>query len=432
MTITRRKFLKNSGLIAGGSLILPVIIPSCAFGANDRITIGMIGTGDHGINWNLAAYLKLEGCRVTAVCDVDSSRAGTAKAIIDKKYGGSGCRVYHDFRELLENRDIDAVQISTPDHWHVPIAALALKKKKDVCCEKPTLTIEQGRYLSDLVSRSGQLFQTSLEDRSVFQYHRMAELVRNGRIGRLQKIRVGLPGSFAQNMYYYNPDPAEQTVPDGFNYDMWLGPAPYSPYTKGRCHYNFRWITDYSGGNLTDWGAHMIDNAQWMNGTEKTGPVEVSGTGSSPATGIYNAFDKFKLTYTYANGVILDVHSDFVEIFCEGSEGWIMVKDWRGKLEASSQEILDSVIGEKELHLYTDESEHFNFLSCIRSRKATYHPVEDLHRTSTMAHIGNIAMKLKRSLKWDPEKEEFLADPEANTMRSRKEREPWTIKNIIG
>ena len=199
----------------------------------------------------------------------------------------------HDFRELLERRDIDAVQISTPDHWHVPAAALALKKKKDVCCEKPTLTIQQGRFLSDLAGSSGQVFQTSLEDRSVFQYHRMAELVRNGRIGKLQRMRVGLPGAYS-HLYYFNPDPAEQPVPKGFDYDMWLGPAPYSPYSPGRCHYNFRWINDYSGGNLSDWGAHLIDNAQWMNGTEKTGPVEVSGKGSAPETGIYNAFDKFQ------------------------------------------------------------------------------------------------------------------------------------------
>ncbi len=431
MDLTRRKFLKNSGLIAGGSVILPFIIPSCAFGANDRITIGMIGTGDHGINWNLAAYLKLDKCRVIAACDVDSSRANSAKAIIDAKYGNNDCSVYNDFRELLERKDIDAVQISTPDHWHVSVAALALKKKKDVCCEKPTLTIKQGRFLSDLVTGSDQIFQTSLEDRSVFQYHRMAELVRNGRIGELRKMRVGLPGAYS-HLYYFNPDPTEQPVPKGFNYDMWLGAAPYSPYTPGRCHYNFRWINDYSGGSLSDWGAHMIDNAQWMNGTEKTGPVEVSGIGSAPETGIYNAFDKFRLTYTYANGAVLDVHSDFVEIYCEGTDGWLLVKDWRGKLEASSPEILDSVIGDNEIHLYTDESEHTNFLKCILSRKATYHPVEDLHRTSSIAHIGNIAMKLKRSLKWDPEKEEFPDDTEANIMRSREEREPWTLNNILG
>jgi myo-inositol 2-dehydrogenase / D-chiro-inositol 1-dehydrogenase len=431
MAVSRRKFLEKSSLIAAGSIVLPVIIPSCAFGANDRITIGMIGTGDHGISWNLAAYLKLDNCRVIAVCDVDSSRVKKAKAIIDEKYRNRDCRIFDDFRELLEQKNIDAVQISTPDHWHVPIAALALKKKKDVCCEKPTLTIKQGRFLSDLAAGSDQIFQTSLEDRSVVQYHRMAELVRNGRIGKLQKIRVGLPGAYS-HLYSFNPDPAEQPVPAGFNYDMWLGPAPYAPYTPGRCHYNFRWINDYSGGSLTDWGAHMIDNAQWMNGTEKTGPVEVAGTGSAPESGIYNAFDKFHLTYNYANGVVLDVHSDLVEIYCEGTDGWLKVNGWRGVLESGSPEILNSVIGENEIHLYTDESEHVNFLKCIRSRKATYHPVEDLHRTSTIGHIGNIAMKLKRRLQWDPSTEEFINDTEADSMRSREEREPWQMKKLLG
>jgi predicted dehydrogenase len=313
----------------------------------------------------------------------------------------------------------------------VPAAALAIKKKKDVCCEKPTLTIQQGRFLSDLVTGSDQIFQTSLEDRSVAQYHKMAELVRNGRIGNLMKMRVGLPGAFSK-LYYYNPDPAEQPVPEGFNYDMWLGPAPFAPYTAGRCHYNFRWINDYSGGSLADWGAHLIDNAQWMNGTEKTGPVSVEGEGWALESGIYNAFNKFRLTYNYENGVILDVHSDYVEIYCEGTDGWLLVKDWRGPLQASSPEILNSAISENETHLYTDESEHVNFLKCIRSRKATYHPVEDMHRTATMAHIGNLAMKFKRKLQWDPAKEEFVNDPEANLMRSREEREPWSIKTLLG
>jgi myo-inositol 2-dehydrogenase / D-chiro-inositol 1-dehydrogenase len=431
MDISRRKFIRNSGLLAGSSLVLPVIIESCSRGANDRINIGMIGTGDHGTNWNLAAYLKLDNCRVVAVCDVDRSRANHAKSIIDQKYGNGDCRIYDDFRELLEQKDIDAVQISTPDHWHVPIAALALKKMKDVCCEKPTLTIKQGRFLSDLVASSDRVFQTSVEDRSIFQYHRMAELVRNGRIGRLKKMRVGLPGAFGK-LYYFNPDPTEQPVPADFNYDMWLGPAPLAPYSAGRCHFNFRWINDYSGGALTDWGAHMIDNAQWMNGTEKTGPVEVSGTGSAPATGLYNAYDKFRMNYVYTNGTEMEVHSDFVEIYCEGTDGWLLVKDWRGKLEASSPEILNSVIGEKEINLYTDESEHVNFLKCIRSRKPTYHPMEDMHRTATIAHMSNISLRLGRKLQWDPGKEEFINDPEANAMRSRPERDPWTLEKILG
>lgn len=431
MKIKRRNFLKKSGLIAGGAYLLPTIIPSSAFGANDKITIGMIGTGIHGTNTNLKAYLKLaDDCQVIAACDVDSSHVQRAKGLIDEQYQNKDCTAYKDFRELLERRDIDAVQISTPDHWHAPIAMMAIKKKKDVCCEKPTFTIEQGRIVSDFVAKSDQVFLTSTEDRSVFQYHRMAELVRNGRIGKLKRMRVGLPGAY--NLTTLVPDFTKQPVPQGFDYDMWLGPAPLAPYCPARCHFNFRWINDYSGGSLTDWGAHMIDNAQWINGTEKTGPVEVVGKGSAPETGIYNAFDKFKLTYTYGNGVVLDVHGDFIEIYCEGTDGWLLVKGWRGKLESSSEKILNSVIGDNEIHLYTDESEHKNFLKCIRSRKATFNPVEDGHRTSSMAHMGNIAMKLQRKLRWNPATEEFINDAEANLMRNREEREKWQLKKLLG
>ncbi|MBN2762489.1 MAG: Gfo/Idh/MocA family oxidoreductase [Bacteroidales bacterium] len=427
MQINRRNFLK-SGLITGSAFMMPTIIPSCAFGSNDQITIGMIGTGSHGIGWNLAAYLKLDDCRVIAACDVDNSRVLKAKSTIDKKYRNRDCRIYNDFRELLERNDIDAVQISSPDHWHVLMSIMAIQKKKDVCCEKPTLTIKEGRLLSDCISRSDQIYQTSLEDRSVFQYHRMAELVRNGRIGRLQRIRVGLPGVHnLQNRI----DTTIQPVPEGFDYEMWLGPAPYAPYSPGRCHGTFRYISEYSGGSLTDWGAHLLDTAQRINGTEKSGPIEVKGNGINPNTGIFDTFEEYNLTYKYENGVILDVHSNFVELYCEGTDGWLLIKGWSGPLESSSEEILNSVIGDNEIHLDTDSSEHENFLKCIKTRTPVFHPVEDMHRTSTLTHIGNIAMKLQRKLKWDPVNEEFINDFEANSMRNRVGRAPWVLEDIL-
>ena len=428
MKTTRRKFLINTGLTAGGALLMPTIIPSCVRGANDKINLGMIGTGDHGINWNLDAYLKLSDCRVVAVCDVDRKRMLKAKAMADNQYKNKDCATYDDFRDLLLKRDIDAVQISTPDHWHVPLSILSIQAGKDVCCEKPTLTIGQGRILCDVVGRHDRIYQTSLEDRSLSPYHRMAELVRNGRIGKLQKIVCGLPGAYSER-YSFN-DLTTQPVPVDFNYDMWLGPAPEAPYSPGRCHWNFRWIFAYSGGSITDWGSHIIDTAQRANGTEKSGPVEVEGTGIF-GTGIYDSAHTYKLTYKYGNGVIMEVHSEKVEITCTGSDGWLSVQGWNGKLEASSDEILNSVIGPEEVHLSTDVSEHANFLKCIRSRQKTYHPVEDLHRVSTITHMGNIAMLLKRKLMWDPVKEEFINDPEANAMRSREERDPWKVRKLI-
>jgi predicted dehydrogenase len=429
MTISRRKFIRNAGLVVGGSIVIPTIIPACVKGANDKINLGMIGTGDHGITWNLAAYLKLGNCRVVAACDVDSERVMKAKKLIDSRYNNTDCKTFRDFRELLNRKDIDAVQISTPDHWHVPLSVLAIQAEKDVCCEKPTHTIEQGRILCDVVAKHDRIYQTSLEDRSLFPYHRMAELARNGRIGKIQKIVCGLPGAYS--LRYQANDFKIQAPPKGFDYDMWLGPAPEAPYCPGRCHWNFRWIFDYSGGSITDWGAHIIDTAQRALGTEKSGPVSVEGTGIFGTEGLYNTAHTYQLTYTYENGVIMEVHSKKVEIVITGTDGWLKVNGWNGKLEASSDDILNSVIGPDEIHLSTDASEHANFLKCIKTREETFHPVEDVHRNSTIEHMGNIAMLLGRKLNWDLQKEEFINDSEANARRSREEREPWKLQNLI-
>jgi hypothetical protein len=257
----------------------------------------------------------------------------------------------------------------------------------------------------------------------------MAELARNGRIGKIQKIVCGLPGAYNQRYQY--GDFKVQDPPKGFDYEMWLGPAPEAPYCPGRCHWNFRWIFDYSGGSITDWGAHIIDTAQRAMGTEKSGPVLVEGTGTFPTEGLYNTAYEYKLTYTYENGAIMEVHSEKVEIRVEGTDGWLYVNGWNGKLEASSDEILNSVIGPNEIKLSTDVSEHVNFLKCIKTREETYHPVEDVHRNSTIEHMGNISMILGRKLNWDLKKEEFVNDPEANAMRTRPERDPWKLKDLV-
>jgi len=409
-------------------LAIPTIITGCVNGANDRVNIGMIGLGSHGLSYNHKNYMGIDRCRIIAVCDVDAQRLQEAVNVTNEKYQNQDVTAYSDFRELLLRKDIDAVQISTPDHWHVHLSILAMQAGKHVCCEKPTLTIEQGRILVDQIKKYGKVFQSSLEDRSYQPYHRMAELVRNGRIGKLQKMRVGLPGEYSLN---YNPDTTVQPIPDYFDYEMWMGPAPYGPYSPGRCHWNFRWIDELSGGSLADWGAHLIDDAQWCNGTEQWGPIEVEGVGSRPSEGLYDAFNKYNLTYRYENGVELEVHGDSIEIYCEGSDGWLQVIGWNEKLLASSEEILQSEIGENEIKLYTAVNEHVNFVECIKEGKEPYHPAEDMHRTATMAHMGNIAMKLQTKLKWDPAKEEFIDNDEANQMRSRPDRDPWQLKDII-
>ncbi len=431
-SITRRQFFKGSAAL----LAAPIFIPASALGKDgrpspsERITMACIGLGGEGLGKNTRAFLGQGDSQVLAICDIDPMRLNDGKKIVTDHYasrapGGvySGCMATQDFREILARADIDAVMISTPDHWHVPMSMMAIKAGKDVICEKPTLTIAQGRIEADTVRRYGAVFQTSTEDRAMQCHHRMAELVRNGRIGKLRRILVGLPSGPG------GPgDPTPQPVPPGFDYDMWLGPAPWAPYNPARVHFNFRWIADYSGGMLTDWGAHLLDTAQWGNDTECTGPVEVEGTGKRHLTGLYDTFYDFEIKYRYANGVEMIVRSGNVSLKFEGADGWVGNNGWLGKVEASSNEILNSKIGATELHLFTcPAGEHRNFLDCVKSREDPYFPAEIGHRCATVMHIGNIAMTLGRKLRWNPDKEEFVNDPTANTYRSRAMREPWRL-----
>ncbi|MBN2315492.1 MAG: Gfo/Idh/MocA family oxidoreductase [Sedimentisphaerales bacterium] len=428
-SISRRSFLRQAAVLSTTSLALPYLVRPSALGragtvpASERITMGFIGTGSHGIGVNLKSFLSQPDAQAVAVCDVDPVHLKQGQEAVNKKYGNTDCATYKDFREVLARSDIDAVMISTPDHWHVPISIAAAKAGKDVECEKPTLTIAEGRALCDAMKRYGRVFQWSTEDRSVDVYHRMCELVRNGRIGKVHTIRVELPSGPETPG---NPEP--MPVPEGFDYDMWLGPAPWAPYTKDRIHWNFRWILDYSGGMLTDWGAHLLDGAQWGNNTEHTGPVEVEGKGKFWEDGLYNTAYEYHIEYKYADDVRLIVTSGTPSLRFEGTEGWIGNHGWRGKLQAEPKSILDSVIGPNEIHLYTCKGgEQRNFLDCVKSRKDCYFPPEIGQRCFTIAHIGNISMLLGRKLRWNPEKEQFINDKQANRMLSRAMRSPWRL-----
>lgn len=427
MNSTRRNFIKNVTGTSLGLIAAPIIITSCAKGANDKINLGMIGTGSHGIGWNMRNYLELDDCRIVALCDVDAHRMKKAKSVVNEKYNDRHVKLFDDFREMLERQDIDAIQISTPDHWHVYMTIAALKSGKHVCCEKPTLTIEQGRILVNEIDKQNKLYQTSMEDRWLEPYYRMVKLVRDGKIGKLKKIRVGLPGD---NNIQFSKDQTTQPVPKHFNYDMWLGPAPEAPYSPARCHFNFRWNFDYSAGSITDWGAHLIDTAQLCNFAETSGPVSVEGKGVQPKEGIFNTFEKYRLNYLYENGVEMEVHGFSVEIYCEGTDGWLHVKGWNKDLEASNEELLKIAKGE-EIRAVRDLNEHDNFLKCIKNGGIPLHPAEEMHRTATVAHIGNAAMLLERKLQWNPQIEAFINDDEANSMRSKPERHPWTLENLI-
>jgi myo-inositol 2-dehydrogenase / D-chiro-inositol 1-dehydrogenase len=424
--LTRRAFLRRSAI---STAVAPLVVRSTVLGADggvapsNRITVGFIGTGDHGMGWNLPPYLRHPAARVLAVCDVDGRRLYRAKETINERYQNEDCFATKDFREVLARKDIDTVMISTPDHWHTLISALAVHAGKDVQCEKPTLTINEGKILIEAVRKHQKVFQTSTEDRAVPEYHRIAELVRNGRIGKLQRIEVILPKQPG------GPgDPTPQPVPPQLDYEMWLGPAPFAPYTKDRLHFNFRWIWDYSGGIICDWGAHLFDTAQWANNTERSGPVEVEGTGTYWEGGLYNTVKDYDVTYRYANGVVMTCKPGNPSIKFVGSEGWVGNTGWRGPVQASSKTILESKIGPEELHLYTNPAgEHDDFLKCVKSRKDPYFPVDLGHRVSTVCHLANIAIKVGRKLKWDPEQEQFVGDASANAMLTRPLRPPWKL-----
>ena len=418
-TISRRNFLSRSAAAAGAALAWPAIVPSSVFGANapsNRITMGSIGVGGQG-SGNMRGFNGQPGCQVIAVCDVDTEHRQKAA----KRIGLDAKACYNDFRDLIARDDIDAVSIATPDHWHVPTSIAAVRAGKDVYCEKPlTLTIAEGRTLADEVKRYGRVFQTGSQQRSGAEFHKACELVVNGRIGKLHTMRVGISGNNRTCEPTWTPEP----VPEGLNYDMWLGPAPWEPYHTQRCHYQFRFILEYSGGQMTNWGAHHLDIAQWGNQTDDTGPVEIRGKGEFPRTGLFTTATKAEVEYTYANGVKIFLSRGGGTRF-EGTEGWIYVN--RGKLQAEPESLLTSVIGPNETHLYQNRDHKRNFLDCIRSRKNPICTAEIGHRTSTVCHLGNIAMLLGRPLKWDPQKERFINDDEANRMTWRPRRAPWRL-----
>ncbi|MBI2948896.1 MAG: Gfo/Idh/MocA family oxidoreductase [Verrucomicrobia bacterium] len=420
--LSRRQFLQTTFAASA----VPCLIPARVLGADApsrKITVGFIGTGSHGTDWNLRAYFRQSDARVLAVCDVDANHLRRAQEMVNQHYGNRDCAGLRDFREVLDRKDIDAVMISTPDHWHTLLSVMAVRAGKDVQCEKPTLTIDEGKVLIETVRKHGTVFQTSTEDRSLPMYHRMAELVRNGWIGKLQKIEVILP-----KQPTVPGDPTPQPVPPELDWDMWLGPAPAAPYTKDRVHFNFRWIWAYSGGIICDWGTHLFDTAQWANDTERSGPVEVEGTGTFWEGGLYDTVKEYDVTYRYANGVIMTCKPGNPSIKFVGTEGWIGNRGWRGKVEASSEEILNSKTGSEETRLYTNPAgEHRDFLDCVKTRKDPYFPVEIGHRVSSVCHLANIAIKLGRKLKWDPKAERFEKDDSANAMLTRAMRSPWKL-----
>ncbi len=454
---SRRDFMAAAGKsIVATSMLggFPSIVPASVLGAaspSNRINIGAIGNGRISRAHDLPGLWKHDAARIMAVCDLDSRRVQDARTLVNGHYGAAtgkpydGVATYGDYRELLANKDVDAVVISTPDHWHALIAIHAVEAGKDVYLQKPaSLTIAEGRALSDAVHRSGRIFQIGSQQRSSPQFRYAAELVRNGRIGQLRTVQIGLPGDPAGD------DEPAMPVPKNLNYDMWLGSTPSVPYTEKRVHPQSGydrpgWLRceQFGAGMITGWGAHHIDSAHWGMGTEYTGPIEVSGTAVFPARGLWDVHGPFRTEALYADGVRMIVSGDFPNgIRFEGTEGWIFVSrgneavtasDPVAKLQdsqalaASDPRIIKSVIGPDEIHLYDSKDHHGNWLDCIKSRQQPIAPVEVAHRACSACLIHHMAMKLKRTLYWDPAREHFKKDDEATAMLSRPQRAPYIL-----
>jgi predicted dehydrogenase len=454
---SRRDFMASAGKgVAAVSLLggFPAIVPASVRGAAspaNRINIGAIGNGRISRGHDLPGLWKHDAARIMAVCDLDAHRVEAARELVNKHYSDAtgktydGVKTYGDYRELLANKEVDAVVISTPDHWHAKIAIEAVQAGKDVYLQKPaSLTIAEGRALSDAVHRSGRIFQIGSQQRSSPQFRYAAELVRNGRIGKLQIVEVGLPGDPAGEEEPVMP------VPKGLNYDMWLGSTPVVPYTEKRVHPQVGydrpgWLRceQFGAGMITGWGAHHIDSAHWGMDTEYTGPVEVWGTAEFPKKGLWDVHGPFRTEAVYADGVHMIVSGEYPNgIKFIGTDGWIFVSrgnetvtasDPVAKLQdpralaASDPKIIKSVIGPNEVHLYESKDHHGNWLDCIRSRQQTIAPVEVAHRACSACLIHHMAMKLNRKLHWDPLKERFRNDDEANAMLLRPQRPPYTL-----
>lgn len=454
----RRQFLHESTLGISGTLLVPTIVPATVFGKNapsNKINIGQIGCGRIAREHDLAETLPFDQARVIAVCDLDRQRLLDGKKLVDEYYAkkiGSNymdTKMYDDYHDLLLNKDIDAVMISTPDHWHAQPAIEAALAGKHIYLQKPTsLTVEEGRQLSDVVHRTGITFQMGTQQRSSTQFRVAAELVRNGRIGKLHTVRIGLPGDPS------GPEAPAMPVPDGFNYDMWLGSTPQVPYTETGVHPQKGygrpgWLRceQYGAGMITGWGQHHFDSAAWGMGTEYTGPVSVEAVAEFPKSGLWDVHGDFMVKAEFANGISLFTSGGYPNgIRYEGSEGWIFVS--RGSytasasdpvskeksaqaLNASDPKILTSVIGTNELHLYESKNHHGNWLDCILTRKETISNVEVAHRMCTLCLISHIAMKLPRRLYWDAQHERFKNDDEANSLLRRPQRFPYGTNYVL-
>lgn len=434
--MNRRQFLKSLSAAAAGVMGFPSIVPASVLGKSEipppsnRIVMAGIGFGMQGIP-NMRNFLSKDEVQWVAVCDVDVKALHAARDIVNEKYGNSDCLVFHDFREVCLRRDIDAVSIAVPDHWHALLSIECARAGFDIFGEKPlSHSLVEGRAMCEAVERYGRIWQTGSWQRSVDNFHFACQLVRNGRIGKIIEVEVGLPaghydfaGTFGQEIL--GPPPAH------LDYDFWVGPAPYIPYCPARVHKNWRWNMDFGGGQLMDWVGHHVDIAHWGLGFDYTGPVEIEGWGEFPKTGIYNSPTRYYLRAKYEDGTPMVIAGGHPEVRSGtkwiGEYGWVWCN--RGGLEARPSHLLQEFIGPDENRLYRSRDHFQNFLDCVRSRRPTITPSEVAHRSASVGHLGVITMEVERKIRFDPKTEKILGDPEAERLLSRPYRSPWQLNN---
>ena len=452
--LNRRTFLKKTSATAIAAS-LPTIVPASVFGKNapsNRIQVGQIGCGRIARDHDMPSTMQYDSAQMIAVCDVDQNRLKDGKKLVDQYYGGKGkksdTKMFDNYQDLIAHKDIDAVIISTPDHWHAQPAIEAALAKKHVYLQKPTsLTVEEGRLLSNIVQKQKITLQVGTQQRSSPQFRYAAELVRNGRIGKLHTVKVGLPGDPS------GPVAQTEAIPSALNFDAWLGSTPEMEYAEMLVHPKVGygrpgWLRkeQFGAGMITGWGQHHFDSAAWGMNTQYTGPIRVEAIADFPKNGSWDVHGDFLVKAEYENGITMLTSGGYPNgIRYEGEEGWIFVT--RGayratasdpipenngvkSLDASDPKLLESVIGPNEIHLYKSDEQHGNWLECIKSGKEPISPVEIGHRACTVCLVSHIAMKLPRQLEWNPENERFVNDKEANAMLQRKQRAPYGTSNI--
>ncbi|MGC8668500.1 MAG: Gfo/Idh/MocA family protein [Chthonomonadales bacterium] len=428
--MSRRAFIR-SALSTGAGIAAAQIIPASALGLgrrpapSNRIVMGCIGVGGQGTG-NMNVFLGQPDVQVVAVCDVDRNHLNNAKSIVDRHYGNTDCAAYTDFRELLARKDLDAISLATPDHWHAIPAIMAMNAGMDIYGEKPiSHCLREGRAMANAQKLNGRIWQTGSWQRSQAHFRFACELVRNGRIGKVVKIEVGLPtGSPCGPVQFKDPPPE-------LDYDFWIGPSRWAPYCDLRTHWNWRWQLDYGGGQLMDWIGHHADIANWGMGWDDTGPIQVEGSGNYPDQGIWDAATTYYFVATYRGGVEMHV-ANGGNRGIRGGTRWIGENgDWvwvdRGGIDASPKKLLQEHIGPDEIQLFRSPGHHREFLDCVKTRRSTITPAETAHRAASIGHLGQIAMLLGRRIRWNPDTEEIIGDPTASRMLSTPMRSPWHL-----